>query len=601
MDEFVTITIGIGSASSGVFKPVRGKSLPLKVNKRASAQTVLGEALKKRRSYDRTFRNDKSYKLCFPDGSEVTTLPGTKEAFTLEKYKEDLGKSYARISLFLCPLKEASDSESEQTCWPWLDLEFESDEWLDDVDIADRFAVEISEHSSATTSTTTVCAAASRSLTSTNSNGAVACSFSGSTPVNASQSTAAITTVALTPDVTLNANQDAGQAATSDTNEVFTSVDVSECASSSECPLSGGAIQLNDENVGSRPPLDYDHGTAPIAVKDVLVHRFQVLKDLIEEFKALDIPTHHYHLNLVIVNERGEIEDGRGLGVVREVITLFWHQFFRSLSIGATEKVPSVRHDYQLEEWEAVGKVLVYGYCEIMYFPVTLSGVFMGSCLFEESTISDSFLLEAFLSYIGKDEAETLRKCTEGELDANDDEVLEVLSSYKCYKNPTKENVKLIITQLAHQELVQKPKYISNCWKPIISSLKSFSQFKTLDCMKKVYETKKPTARKVVKLLSASPQNEAERTSFDHLKRYIKSLGEVALKAFLQFTTGSDVIAVTEITVAFNSLDGAHRSPIARTCGPVLEVPTTYQSYNELSEEFENLISNKEAWGFTMV
>ena len=81
--------------------------------------------------------------------------------------------------MFLCPLKEASDSESEQTCWPWLDLEFESDEWLDDVDIADRFAVEISEHSSATTSTTTVCAAASQSLTSTNSNGAVPCSFSG--------------------------------------------------------------------------------------------------------------------------------------------------------------------------------------------------------------------------------------------------------------------------------------------------------------------------------------------------------------------------------------------------------------------------------------
>ena len=63
-----------------------------------------------------------------------------------------------------------------------------------------------------------------------------------------------------TPDVTLNANQDAGQAATTDTNEVFTSVDGSECASSSECPLSGGAIQLNDENVRSRPPLDFDHG-----------------------------------------------------------------------------------------------------------------------------------------------------------------------------------------------------------------------------------------------------------------------------------------------------------------------------------------------------
>ena len=89
--------------------------------------------------------------------------------------------------------------------------------------------------------------------------------YVGSTPVNASQSTAAITTAGSTPDVTLNANQDAdlcdaGQAATSDTKEVFTSIDVSECASSSECPLSGGAIQLNDENVRSRSPLDFDHG-----------------------------------------------------------------------------------------------------------------------------------------------------------------------------------------------------------------------------------------------------------------------------------------------------------------------------------------------------
>ena len=56
---------------------------------------------------------------------------------------------------------------------------------------------------------------------------------------------------------------------------------------------------------------------APVLVKDVLVHRSsQVLKDLIEEFKALDIPTCSYHLNLVLINERGEIEEGRGLGVV---------------------------------------------------------------------------------------------------------------------------------------------------------------------------------------------------------------------------------------------------------------------------------------------
>ena len=219
----------------------------------------------------------------------------------------------------------------------------------------------------------------------------------------------------------------------------------------------------------------------PVLVKDVLVHRTQVLKDLIEEFSSLEIPTCSNHLNVVIINERGEVEEGRGLGVVREVITMFWHQFFMSLSIGSTEKVPSVRHDYQHQEWEAIAKILVYGFCEIKYFPVTLSGVFMASCLFDEGTISDSLLLEAFSLYISKDDAETLEKCREGTLEANDDEVLEVLSSYKCYKNPARENIELIITQLAHQELIQKPKYISECWKPIISCLKSFPQFKSID------------------------------------------------------------------------------------------------------------------------
>jgi len=71
MDEFVTITIGIGCLSCGVFKPVKGKSLPLKVKKRVSAEAILDEALKKRSSYDRIFRNDKTYKQCFPDGNEV--------------------------------------------------------------------------------------------------------------------------------------------------------------------------------------------------------------------------------------------------------------------------------------------------------------------------------------------------------------------------------------------------------------------------------------------------------------------------------------------------------------------------------------------------
>ena len=66
--------------------------------------------------------------------------------------------------------------------------------------------------------------------------------------------------------------------------------------------------------------------------------------------------------------------------------------------------------------------------------------------------------------------------------------------------------------------------------------------------MTEMCEAKKPTGKKVIKLLAANPQNESEQSRFDHLKHYIKSLDEAALKAFLRFTTGSDVIAITEIS-----------------------------------------------------
>jgi len=109
----VIITVGIASSKKGILKLIRGKSLPLKVSKSASAETIREEALKKRAAYDRSFRSDQTYKLCYPDGSEVVNLPGSDEPFTLEKYKEDLGKAFSRITLLLCPLQEM-DIHDEQ-------------------------------------------------------------------------------------------------------------------------------------------------------------------------------------------------------------------------------------------------------------------------------------------------------------------------------------------------------------------------------------------------------------------------------------------------------------------------------------------------------
>ena len=47
----------------------------------------------------------------------------------------------------------------------------------------------------------------------------------------------------------------------------------------------------------------------------------------------------------------------------------------------------------------------------------------------------------------------------------------------------------------------------------------------------------KPTAKKVLKILDASPETVAQCIAFDHLVRY-----QIVGSAFLQFTTGADVV-----------------------------------------------------------
>eukprot|EP00794_Sanderia_malayensis_P002879 gene2879-3330_t len=44
--------------------------------------------------------------LLYPDRSEVNSMPGSEEQFILQRYKEELGKPYSRICLYLCKTTE---------------------------------------------------------------------------------------------------------------------------------------------------------------------------------------------------------------------------------------------------------------------------------------------------------------------------------------------------------------------------------------------------------------------------------------------------------------------------------------------------------------
>ena len=68
------------------------------------------------------------------------------------------------------------------------------------------------------------------------------------------------------------------------------------------------------------------------------------------------------------------------------------------------------------------------------------------------------FLLNSFREYFAAEDREVLDMCLRDDFDPQDhdgdDDVLEFLSTFKCFRKPDKDDIRSIISELAHQELI---------------------------------------------------------------------------------------------------------------------------------------------------
>ena len=323
------------------------------------------------------------------------------------------------------------------------------------------------------------------------------------------------------------------------------------------------------------------------------IHRLNVKKDMINAFK--DPSVMDCDLTFVFIDGRGNEEKGSGVGVVRDVLSLFWKEVYDSLLIGENERVPFIRHDYNRLDWEAIARVLLKGYRMCQYLPLLLSKTFLSYVLFGESSISDpSILVQSFMQYISADERRIIDKCLSGDLDfENEDEfkeLLDVLKMYDCRSRVTQENIKKVIQEIAHKEIIQKPQYVTDCWKDIVQTLAE--TFPTPNSLTDMYERVKPSVSKIIKCIQSFPQSDAERECLGFLRRYIRGLDTPEkLATFVRFINGSELMLFEGIQVTFTDLSGLERRPIARTCNTLLQLPTTYQSFPELREEFNHILA----------
>ena len=330
-------------------------------------------------------------------------------------------------------------------------------------------------------------------------------------------------------------------------------------------------------------------------VKHVTLHRLTVQNELMDLFQDSNIL--NYELKMQLIDPRGEVEMGLGDGVTREVFCLFFKEFMPGNMIGFQEKVPSLRHDMTQCLWISIARILLYS-LRNDYFPLSLSPTFLVSTLFGDENVNPSMLLDSFQNYVSMDEKETIKE-TLSHFDESE-ELLDLLSSYRCFRKPTKDNIKNILVEIAHQEIIQKPRYVSNCFSQEFKRYKLPSQLQSVSNLFEFYTQRKPTSKKVIKALTFDVANDQERIVQGHLCRYLKCLDLTELKKFLHYTTGGDIMPAHGINVIFvaNQLP---RAPVSRICVPQLEISDSYSSYNELAQEFNHILNNKDSFLLSFV
>ncbi|PIK45973.1 hypothetical protein BSL78_17181 [Apostichopus japonicus] len=329
------------------------------------------------------------------------------------------------------------------------------------------------------------------------------------------------------------------------------------------------------------PPMD--------DVREVKIHRLQVLEDMIVAFQSEGII--HQQLTFSFVGESAVDQSG----VSRDAYSSFWDAFYDRRTSGSNTVVPCITVQYCREEWLAVGHILVKGYKDHKIFPIRLNINFLTAMLLGEEMVTDDMLLSSLYSYSPEDVKDMLVRARDNPLDDDDQtDLIEFLAdsgwNSAIPNSGNHAHFDKCLLQIAHKILIQTSKYPLVCMADVTRRYLR-PDFTDVSSIQSLVKEIAPTNRKVLKLLKANVNSAREQKVFQLLKMYVRGLERDMLSRFLKFCTGSSVMSVASIEVTFNSIAGLQRRPVARTCGPVLELSVMYADITDLRYEFNSILS----------
>lgn len=151
-------------------------------------------------------------------------------------------------------------------------------------------------------------------------------------------------------------------------------------------------------------------------------------------------------------------------GVFLDTLSSFWSSIYESCTCGKEERVPVIRHDFQVAECESIARILVKGYKQVN-FPVKLNKAFISASVFSERAVTDEPLIECFLVHLSKDESQLVNLALNKALsEEQEDEWLELLGQFECKSLLNADKAKDLVLEIAHKEFIQIHRYIVDCW-----------------------------------------------------------------------------------------------------------------------------------------
>lgn len=321
----------------------------------------------------------------------------------------------------------------------------------------------------------------------------------------------------------------------------------------------------------------------------IILHRGNVFRELINYYKReLNILKIYFQIEMVSPNGDIEMAADTG-GVFRDALSEFWGEFYLQCTAGNNIKVPILRHDFAIDDWQAIAKIIIVGWNQENYFPIYLAKGFLASCLYGED--DHPIDIDEYLQFLTRDEKiclETVLHTSSSQLwEENLDEVLDILGEHECKKKVTADNLKTILNEIGHKELIQEPTYIKNCWQDIFNKYKFSEKVTNLSLLK---DNLIPTCKKVVAKLQFTDDNSDKCDTGKFLKKFVKELDEKDLAKFLRFVTGSNLLSDGRIQVDTVSMSDFTRRPVAHTCGRTLELGNNFENYATFRTEFKNAL-----------